>query len=117
MLILLFKSQTLRMNGPAPHTITRVSTEDCELAGTFIPKGTQLNVNIFEAHHSEKNWSNPLQFDPDRFAADVEKSSGMNYVPFGNGARQCIGMNFSINEQKVMLSMLCKFYCSVFIYA
>jgi cytochrome P450 len=32
------------------------------------------------------------------------------WLPFGNGARQCIGMNFSLNEQRVLLSMLCKYF-------
>ncbi|KAI8883547.1 cytochrome P450 [Backusella circina FSU 941] len=106
--------ETLRINGPAPNVVTRVATDDCELAGIFIPKGTLLNVNIFETHNSEKNWTNPLKFDPDRFASDLNGNDisvkGMNWVPFGNGARQCIGMNFSINEQKVMLSMLLRKY-------
>jgi cholesterol 24(S)-hydroxylase len=63
--------------------------------------------------HSEKNWKNALTFDPDRFAADGDgvqtSGKGMSWVPFGNGARQCIGMNFSLAEQRVLLSMLCKY--------
>jgi cholesterol 24(S)-hydroxylase len=63
--------------------------------------------------HSEKNWKNALKFDPDRFAAEGDgaqvSGKGMSWVPFGNGARQCIGMNFSLAEQRVMLSMLCKY--------
>ncbi|KAI8879154.1 cytochrome P450 [Backusella circina FSU 941] len=102
--------ETLRICGPASTIISRGAVEDCELAGTFIPKGTRLAVNLFETMHSEKNWTDPLKFDPDRFAPDNQKTDavgkGMNYVPFGNGARQCIGMNFSLNEQRVMLSML-----------
>ncbi|KAI8879153.1 cytochrome P450 [Backusella circina FSU 941] len=104
--------ETLRINGPASTVVTRVSTEDSELAGSFIPKGTLLNINIFETMHSEKNWSDPLKFDPDRFATDRDEKQasvqGSNWVPFGGGARQCIGMNFSLNEQRVMLSMLLK---------
>jgi hypothetical protein len=33
---------------------------------------------------------------------------GRTWLPFSTGSRQCIGMNFSLNEQRVMLSMLCK---------
>lgn len=33
---------------------------------------------------------------------------GMTWVPFGSGPRQCIGMNFSLAEQRVLLSMMCK---------
>lgn len=105
--------ETLRLSGPASVVVSRGAVEDCELAGTFIPKGTRLTVNLFETMHSEKNWTDPLKFDPNRFAPDNKNTDaigkGMNWVPFGNGARQCIGMNFSLNEQRVMLSMLCKY--------
>jgi cytochrome P450 len=105
--------ETLRINDPAPRVFPRVVTEDTVLSsGTFIPKGSLITVNIFNIHHSDKVWSNPEQFDPDRFAEDGEgvreSGEGMAYLPFGNGARQCLGMNFSLNEQRVMLSMICK---------
>jgi cholesterol 24(S)-hydroxylase len=100
------------MSGSVAMVLPRVSVEDCELAGTFIPKGTRISCNLFETMHSEKNWVNPLKFDPDRFAPGGEASQqelkGMTWIPFGNGPRQCIGMNFSLAEQRVLLSMLCK---------
>lgn len=106
--------ETLRINGPAVKTLVRKASEDTELSGTFIPKGTRLSVNIFTIHHSEKVWINPSQFDPERFSENGEgirgSGEGMAWAPFGNGARQCIGMNFSLNEQRVMLSMLCKWH-------
>jgi cytochrome P450 len=116
--------ETLRINGPVPRIIPRIASEDTELSGYFIPKGTYLSVNIFSIQHSEKVWTNANEFNPDRFAEDGEASKGagegMTWLPFGNGARQCIGMNFSLNEQHVMLSMLCKYYtwhsCKFFVY-
>jgi cytochrome P450 len=105
--------ETLRINGPATRVVSRLAMEDTVLpSGTFIPKGTQVTVNIFNIQHSNKVWKNSDKFDPDRFAEDGESTreagEGMAWVPFGNGARQCLGMNFSLNEQRVMLSMLCK---------
>ncbi|KAI8881514.1 cytochrome P450 [Backusella circina FSU 941] len=106
--------ETLRVCGPVPETLPRYSVEDCELVGSFIPKGTWLTANIYETMHSEKNWKNPLEFNPDRFAPGGEASQqdlkGMTWVPFGNGPRQCIGMNFSLTEQRVLLSMLLRKY-------
>jgi cholesterol 24(S)-hydroxylase len=92
----------------------RIAQKDCDLAGTFIPKGTQLVINMFDIHHSKKNWSNPLEFDPERFAGDGAQvaGQGMTWVPFGNGGRQCIGMNFSLAEQRVFLSMMCTYFSS-----
>jgi cholesterol 24(S)-hydroxylase len=102
--------EVLRINCPVNNTQIRYAAEDCELAGTFVPKGTHLMVNIFDTQHCEKYWPNPLEFDPDRFNTDGTQnaSQNMTWIPFGNGARQCIGMNFSLAEQRVILSMLCK---------
>jgi cytochrome P450 len=36
--------------------------------------------------------------------------SGMKWTPFGNGTRQCIGMNFSLYQQRVLIAMLRKLY-------
>jgi cholesterol 24(S)-hydroxylase len=105
--------ETLRINDPAPRVVPRLVTEDTVLpSGLFVPKGSLVTVNIFNLHHSEKVWKNSNQFNPDRFTEDGEASreagEGMTWIPFGNGARQCLGMNFSLNEQRVLLSMLCK---------
>ncbi|KAI9360255.1 cytochrome P450 [Pilaira anomala] len=96
--------ETLRINGPLPILIPRIAQEDTDLSGTFIPKGTAVNVGLFNMHHSEKVWRDSKEFDPDRFAENRGENS--NWLPFGHGGRQCIGMNFSLAEQRVMLSML-----------
>ncbi|KAI9257781.1 cytochrome P450 [Helicostylum pulchrum] len=106
--------ETMRINGPIPTVVPRVATEDTELSGTFVPKGTLINVSIFNIHHSEKYWKNSQEFNPDRFSlggeADTNVQDGISWLPFGYGGRQCIGMNFSLNEQRVLLSMLLRKY-------
>ncbi|KAH8555193.1 cytochrome P450 [Umbelopsis sp. PMI_123] len=102
--------ETLRMNGPAPNSTLRYCTEDIELSGTLIPKGTTVVAEMFAMHHNPTIWKDPESFIPERFASGGENESkagtGLAWVPFGNGPRQCIGMNFSLAEQKVLLSML-----------
>jgi cytochrome P450 len=79
------------------------------LAGAFVPKGTFVSVNISGTHLSEKNWHDPFAFNPERFTDSQQTSGqGLDWVPFGGGSRQCIGMNFSLAEQRVFFSMLCK---------
>jgi cytochrome P450 len=104
--------KTLRMNGPTPIIIPRIAAEDTTLSGTFIPKGTFVNVAIQCIQHSEMYWKDPETFDPDRFSEDGEKNistQGMTFLPFGGGPRTCLGQNMSYNEQRVMMSMLCKY--------
>jgi cytochrome P450 len=69
-----------------------------------------VQAEIFLAHHNPAVWKDPEQFRPERFAAGGENEenakNGLAWAPFGNGARQCIGMNFSLAEQRVVLAML-----------
>ena len=109
--------KTLRINGPAASTVVRTATEDTELGGVFIPKGTRVGLEIFECHRNPRVWKSPATFDPERFAPGGEAEQvaklGMSFVPFSSGARQCIGMNFSMAEQRVLIPMLCKLICLV----
>ncbi|KAH8555194.1 cytochrome P450 [Umbelopsis sp. PMI_123] len=102
--------ETLRMDGPAQNTSPRECTQDTELAGTLIPKGTIVTADMFVMQTNPAIWNDPESFSPERFASGGENESkagtGLAWAPFGNGSRQCIGMNFSLAEQKVLLSML-----------
>lgn len=84
------------------------------MGGNFIPKGTLVSVDIYSLHRNPKVWKDPLRFDPDRFApggeAERQPGSGMAWIPFSNGGRQCIGMNFSLVQQRVVLAMLLRKY-------
>jgi cytochrome P450 len=83
------------MHPPAQSSIPRECVEDIELAGTMIPKGTILHADIFVMHHSPAVWEDPEAFLPERFAPGGESESkagtGLPWVPFGNGSRQCLG--------------------------
>ncbi|CAO0796787.1 unnamed protein product [Mucor circinelloides] len=104
--------ETMRRHPPAYNTTARVATEDINMAGVYIPKGTEMCLDIYNLHHNPDVWMDPYKFDPERFApgGEADKQQGIAWAPFSNGARQCIGMNFSLVEQRVVLSMLLKKY-------
>ncbi|KAI9495017.1 cytochrome P450 [Zychaea mexicana] len=106
--------ETLRLHNPLIATTSRTATADCEIGGVFIPKGTLLDLDIYNLHRNPACWKNPESFDPDRYApggeAERQPGSGLAWVPFSNGGRQCIGMNFSLAQQRVVLSMLLRKY-------
>ncbi|CAO3646121.1 unnamed protein product [Cunninghamella blakesleeana] len=77
--------ETLRMNGTVTVLPTpRVANKDVELDGKLVPKGTLVNVNIYDLHHNPNIWRNPETFNPDRFAdggeAESLAGSGFSWV-------------------------------------
>ncbi|KAI7855507.1 cytochrome P450 [Circinella umbellata] len=104
--------EVLRMHAPFNEISVRASHEDVELGGIVIPKNTIVNIDIEALHYNPDTWKNPEQFDPERFAEGGEHYSheGATWVPFSGGSRQCIGINFSMMEQRVALSMLLRKY-------
>ncbi|KAI8139672.1 cytochrome P450 [Fennellomyces sp. T-0311] len=104
--------ETLRMNAPANDLLARIASEDLELGGVIIPKGTMVSVDFHALHFRPDTWTEPERFIPERFEENGEhsKHEGVTWVPFSGGTRQCIGINFSMMEQRVALSMLLRKY-------
>ncbi|ORZ04759.1 cytochrome P450 [Absidia repens] len=113
--------ETMRFHGPVTTGMPRQTTEDTNLVGIHLPKGTPIVVDIYDLHHNPHVWDDPETYDPSRFApggeADQKASatgskdgSAMAWSPFFNGQRMCIGMQFSLEEQRVILSCLLRKY-------
>ncbi|OZJ04077.1 hypothetical protein BZG36_03385 [Bifiguratus adelaidae] len=104
--------ETLRLNPPATGISQRLVAEDTDLGECFIPKGAVASLDIWALHHNPKVWDDPEKWNPDRFApgGEYENKDSFSWLPFGHGQRQCIGMQFSLAEQRVFLSMLLRKY-------
>ncbi len=57
-----------------------------------IPSGASVIINIAAIHYSEKYWSNPHQFTPERFLSDYNKDA---FLSFSEGPRVCLGRRFA----------------------
>jgi len=60
--------ETLRLYNTVPF-IGRQATEDCEVGGLHIPKGTVLAFNAPAMHTDEANYAHPFRFVPERWMA------------------------------------------------
>jgi cytochrome P450 len=97
-------SETMRIYPPA-YVLQRVTTEDTELGGYAMPKGTDAVIWIYHLHHHPRLWADPSRFDPDRFSAERKGSIPDGaYLPFGLGTRTCIGKHFALMEAKLVLA-------------
>ncbi|XP_077160080.1 cytochrome P450 2C19-like [Paroedura picta] len=75
-----------------PLGFSRLVTQDFELRGFTIPKGTTLFPILSSALHDPKQFQNPSQFDPERFLDEkgAFKKNGAD-IPFSAGKRNCLG--------------------------
>ncbi|MEU8955625.1 cytochrome P450 [Streptomyces sp. NPDC048518] len=98
--------ESLRLYPPVWLT-TRTVTHPTRLADTAIPAGATIGISPLSMHYSAKNFDQPSRFNPDRWSN--EKSAGSlraAYIPFGGGARKCIGDTFGIMETTLLLASL-----------
>jgi cytochrome P450 len=96
----------MRLYPPAP-IIARAVTRDFTLANRPVPTGSMVYVPIYALHRHSALWSQPENFDPDRFSAETLKERHrFAYLPFGAGPRICIGSAFAMLEGVAILATL-----------
>ncbi|MCE7945876.1 MAG: cytochrome P450 [Chloroflexi bacterium CFX4] len=101
-----FIDETLRLYPPA-HLGSRIAAQDLTHEGYLIRKGERVTYSIYVTHRMADYWQNPGDFYPDRF---LEKPVPYSFLPFGGGARNCIGAAFAQVEAKVILARLVQRY-------
>lgn len=91
--------ETLRKYPPAPFLI-RECTKRYQMDDLVIEEGTPIIISSFGLHRDSAIYEDPLLFKPERFLESSNGggvSSGLFYIPFGDGPRICIGSNISFN--------------------
>ncbi len=99
-----FMHEVLRVHGPVP-MIMRRTVRDLELGGYDVPAHTIIALAPTFSHFMEEWWTEPGQFDPERFRPEraEHKRHSFSYMPFGGGAHKCIGLNFAMMQIKCFL--------------
>ncbi|XP_028714778.1 cytochrome P450 3A13-like isoform X2 [Peromyscus leucopus] len=96
-------NETMRLY-PVIARINRLSKEDAEINGVFIPKGTLVVIPTFVLHQNPKYWPEPEEFHPERFSKEnKDRINPYTYLPFGHGPRHCIGMRFALINMKLAI--------------
>ena len=98
--------EAMRLYPPVPQ-ILRTTTTDTEIEGCIFPKGTMVNIAIFQIHRHPDIWENPNEYNPLNF--HPSKAEGWDlyaYMPFSAGYRNCIGQNFALNEMKMVIASI-----------
>lgn len=97
-------NEVLRIHPVAMLLFPRIVEQPLELAGRALEPGDVLLGCIQAVHERPDLYPDPLQFNPDRF---LERNFGPGeFLPFGGGARRCIGAALAVYEMKLILATL-----------
>lgn len=126
-------AETLRMYPQPPLLIRRCRAQDDLPAGAgreaTVIRGMDIFIAIYNIHRDARFWPNPDKFEPERFTRpysnpDIpdwagfdpnkwegklypnEIASDFAFLPFGGGARKCVGDEFATLEAAVTLAMV-----------
>ena len=98
----------LRLAAPAGN-LGREAKEDDIIGGFHIPASTTVVVNSWVTHRHPDIWPNPERFNPQRFARSMDSTRPQcAFIPFGEGPRKCIGVNFGLMQLPLILATVCQ---------
>jgi cytochrome P450 len=95
--------ESLRLRPVLPN-VARKLASPLQLGPYTIPTGTFVAPCIYLTHRDPELYPEPLRFLPERWLG--KKPDPYQWLPFGGGARRCIGMAFALLEMKVVLATL-----------
>jgi cytochrome P450 len=97
-------AESMRLYPPA-WAMGRYARNEFHLGEFFLPAKTTVLISQFVLHRDARYFPDPLRFDPERFTPEARaRRTKFTYVPFGAGARQCIGESFALMEGVLLLA-------------
>ncbi|GAB2535309.1 cytochrome P450 [Nocardia heshunensis] len=96
--------ETQRVRPVIDATARKVRADSLQLGRWTLPRGQGVMVSIRLMHDNPELFPNPRDFDPDRFLG--VRPGTFSWIPFGGGARRCIGAAFATMEMNVVLRVL-----------
>lgn len=98
--------ESLRLYPPA-WLMPRLATEDMEIHGYRIRKGTSVIMSQWIVHRDPRWFVDPERFDPNRWSEEfARKLPRFAYFPFGGGPRICVGASFAMIEAVLLLASI-----------
>ncbi|SDO24942.1 cytochrome P450 [Afipia sp. GAS231] len=96
--------ETMRLYPPA-FLIARAAAGPDTIAGRPVRKNDVILIAPWLLHRHEKLWRDPNAFIPSRFMTGTSPDR-FAYLPFGVGARVCIGAHFALVEATLALAKM-----------
>jgi len=85
-----FAEEILRHESPV-QGLFRMTTEDVDVSGTIVPKGSLVNLRYGSANRDQNKYECPAEFD-------VDRKNASSHLAFGAGIHHCIGAQLARRE-------------------
>jgi cytochrome P450 len=90
---------------PPVYLLGRRALRDTQLGGYAVRKNQVVLVASYGMHRRADLYEDPERFDPSRFLPErEERLPRQAFLPFGAGARTCIGNHFALLEGQLILA-------------
>jgi len=106
--------ETMRFYPIVPAITQRYAATATTIGNFYIPEKTIIQLDFVSILHDKEIWGDPENFRPERFDPEIlTKEQRSAWIPFSYGPRICIGMNFSLMEQKIFLATILREFSSI----
>lgn len=85
-----FVDEVLRLYPPV-WLLPRRAAAATVVSGFAVPLGADVLISVFGLHRHPDHWPQPDELRPERFRSATELRPEQAYLPFGWGARACLG--------------------------
>lgn len=100
--------ETMRLYPPVP-ILSRQSKVEDKIRKSTIPAGSTVLIIPWLLHRHKQFWQKPDHFMPERFLPTAQPEFDPDaYLPFGSGARACLGRSLAMAEMTLCLAMLAR---------
>ncbi len=98
--------EALRLYPPVGF-IAREAAQTHEMRDKQVKAGCPVTISPWLLHRHREHWSQPDEFNPDRFETEEGKESARcSYIPFSSGPRVCPGAAFATQESVLVLASI-----------
>jgi len=92
---------------PPVWTLARTAVKEDAIGGYRVPAGSEILIFPYITQRHPRWWQDAEAFRPERFGPENSASRPRYaYLPFGEGPRTCIGLNFAMSEILVVLALI-----------
>jgi cytochrome P450 len=95
--------EALRIRPVIPAVGRVVRGAPFRLGAYEIPVGMEINPSIRAIHRRADLSPRPFEFRPERFLGQ-DAPDTYTWIPFGGGARRCLGASFALMEMRIVLA-------------